>query len=253
MGGSEAAAPVGSDGLGQPVGEQRAARLRSLSLLVLTMGSGATDALAFLGLGGVFTANMTGNLVLVGLVGRTDYPGAAFRAVVACIGFGAAVRVSVMITRRFQIVRRTPGTALLGMSLGLQAAFLACWLLVAAEPSSSQTISLVVLSSAAMGVQTAAVRSMTETFGITTTFVTGTMTSLMADGFPWRAPGSARRGAAVRLATVLALPLGALTGALVLEHARLATACLAPAAVLTAVVLNRVADRHATPPAVVTG
>src|SRR5664279_1403694 len=101
MGGSEAAAPVGSDGLGQPVGEQRAASLRSLSLLVLTMGSGATDALAFLGLGGVFTANMTGNLVLVGLVGRTDYPGAAFRAVVACIGFGAAVRVSVMITRRF--------------------------------------------------------------------------------------------------------------------------------------------------------
>lgn len=39
-------------------------------LLFLSFGAGATDAFAFLALGGIFTANMTGNLVLVGLVGR---------------------------------------------------------------------------------------------------------------------------------------------------------------------------------------
>jgi uncharacterized membrane protein YoaK (UPF0700 family) len=64
-------------------------RLRAIALVLLTLGSGATDAIAFLGLGGTFTANMTGNLVLIGLVGREDYAGTAVRATVACVAFAA--------------------------------------------------------------------------------------------------------------------------------------------------------------------
>ena len=38
---------------------------------VLTFGTGAMDTMAFLGLGGVFTSVMTGNMVLVGVGGAT--------------------------------------------------------------------------------------------------------------------------------------------------------------------------------------
>ncbi len=49
--------------------EQAAANLRhplSLALLALTFSTGTVDAVSYLGLGHVFTANMTGNVVLVG-------------------------------------------------------------------------------------------------------------------------------------------------------------------------------------------
>jgi uncharacterized membrane protein YoaK (UPF0700 family) len=41
-------------------------RLLLATLLVLTMVSGLVDAVSYLGLGHVFTANMTGNVVLLG-------------------------------------------------------------------------------------------------------------------------------------------------------------------------------------------
>ena len=50
---------------------------------MLSFGAGATDAFAFLALGGIFTANMTGNLVLVGLVGRDDYLASLVGAAIA--------------------------------------------------------------------------------------------------------------------------------------------------------------------------
>src|SRR6201987_3070704 len=49
--------------------EQAAANIRhplSLALLALTVSTGTVDAVSYLGLGHVFTANMTGNIVLLG-------------------------------------------------------------------------------------------------------------------------------------------------------------------------------------------
>src|SRR6201995_5963085 len=49
--------------------QQAAANLRhplSLTLLALTFSTGTVDAVSYLGLGHVFTANMTGNVVLLG-------------------------------------------------------------------------------------------------------------------------------------------------------------------------------------------
>jgi uncharacterized membrane protein YoaK (UPF0700 family) len=40
---------------------------RDILLLVLTWAAGSVDAISFLALGRVFTANMTGNTVLLGL------------------------------------------------------------------------------------------------------------------------------------------------------------------------------------------
>ena len=55
---------------GEPTAEDerhRAERLRHLLVLVLAVNSGATDAIGFVGLGGVFTSVMTGNMVLLGV------------------------------------------------------------------------------------------------------------------------------------------------------------------------------------------
>jgi uncharacterized membrane protein YoaK (UPF0700 family) len=41
-------------------------RVRDGLLLTLTAAAGSADAVSYLGLGRVFTANMTGNLVLLG-------------------------------------------------------------------------------------------------------------------------------------------------------------------------------------------
>jgi uncharacterized membrane protein YoaK (UPF0700 family) len=54
---------------------------------VLTVTTGVVDAVSVLGLGRVFTANMTGNIVFLGfaVVGMPGFSVA--RAVVACVGF----------------------------------------------------------------------------------------------------------------------------------------------------------------------
>jgi Protein of unknown function (DUF1275) len=53
----------------RPLADQAAASPRhplSLVLLTLTFSTGLVDAVSYLGLGHVFTANMTGNIVLLG-------------------------------------------------------------------------------------------------------------------------------------------------------------------------------------------
>jgi uncharacterized membrane protein YoaK (UPF0700 family) len=195
-------------------------RLRMTALVLLTLGSGATDAIAFLGLGGTFTANMTGNLVLIGLIGREDYAGTAIRATVACVAFAAALYMGIRITH----VR-----ILLMIEFVLQAGFLVVWWLAEASLSPGQVIGLIVLSSLAMGVQTAIVRLLNSTSGITTTFVTGTPASLIEG----EARG-ARGGNTSRVAVVLALVVGALLGAIALKVVPSAAPALAPLAVLGA-------------------
>ena len=51
---------------GGPAGLSAAAR-RDLLLLGLTWAAGFVDAVSYLGLGNVFTANMTGNTMLLGI------------------------------------------------------------------------------------------------------------------------------------------------------------------------------------------
>jgi uncharacterized membrane protein YoaK (UPF0700 family) len=62
---------------------------RDLSLLALTWAAGNIDAIGYLGLGRVFTANMTGNTVLLGLHLGQEQGGAALRALVALLSFGS--------------------------------------------------------------------------------------------------------------------------------------------------------------------
>jgi uncharacterized membrane protein YoaK (UPF0700 family) len=78
----------------------QAENLRDLMLICLAFGAGAVDAISFLGLGRVFTANMTGNIVLLGLAAGSAAGSEATRSAISLVAFTAAVSVAVWLSRR---------------------------------------------------------------------------------------------------------------------------------------------------------
>ena len=61
-----------------------------VTLAALTVVSGFVDAVSFLGLGHVFTANMTGNLVLIGFA-AAGAPGFSMAANLSALGASSPV------------------------------------------------------------------------------------------------------------------------------------------------------------------
>src|SRR5690348_15197841 len=73
-------------------------QLRNTLLVMLTAASGAVDAISFLGLGQVFTAVMTGNMVFLGLaIGRGAF-GSAARSAVSIPGYAFGVALGTRLT-----------------------------------------------------------------------------------------------------------------------------------------------------------
>lgn len=64
-------------------------RLALVAMLILTFVTGVVDAVGFLGLDRVFTGNMTGNIVILGMgvAGADELP--VFGPAVALVGFTA--------------------------------------------------------------------------------------------------------------------------------------------------------------------
>lgn len=182
-------------------------------LVLLSFATGATDGFAFLALGGIFTANMTGNLVLLALFHRSAWVHTAIGASAAILTFALALGLAFRISgpRRSLDggVRK-----LLGIAFSLQVFTFFVWRVDGGiAPTFRLQVAVIALSSAAMAVQTAAARRAGNDRSISTTFVTGTLTELMqdiADGLPgerW-----------VRFWILLALPAGALASALVMVN-----------------------------------
>src|SRR5262252_6118874 len=73
---------------------------RDIMLLALTGAAGSLDAIGFLALGHVFTANMTGNTVLLGLHVAQEQGAAAVRSLVALLGFGVGLVIGALIVER---------------------------------------------------------------------------------------------------------------------------------------------------------
>ncbi len=157
-------------------------RVRDALLLTLTAAAGSTDAVSFLGLGRVFTANMTGNLVLLGIaIGQVQLAG-SIRAVIAFAGFVVGVMVGVRVTARPepQAVWPRSVTLVLVGELGLLPALLVGWEITGDRPTALSLDILICLSAGAMGMQTVAARRL-GVVGVTITFVTGMLTSLIAE------------------------------------------------------------------------
>ena len=157
-------------------------RARNALLLTLTVAAGSADAVSYLGLGHVFTANMTGNLVLLGVaIGQRQIAG-SLRSVIAFAGFAIGVLVGSRVTARSNddAVWPVSVTVVLAAELSLLAVFTAVWEIVGDHTSTLVLDVLIALSAGAMGMQTAAARRL-NVAGVTTTFVTGTLASLITE------------------------------------------------------------------------
>lgn len=151
--------------MGEPAPDRRDTTL----LLVMVVAAAATDAISYLGLGKVFSANMTGNTVLLGIGLATGDLGSAGRSGVALGGFVLGAAVTGASGHR----RGWASGPLFGAATeaALVAAALAWWL---ADPH-PERLGLIVLLSLAMGRQSAAISRLG--FGVSTTYITGTWTA----------------------------------------------------------------------------
>ena len=157
-------------------------RVRDALLLTLTAAAGSADAVSYLGFGRVFTANMTGNLVLLGIAIGQVQLGGSIRAMIAFAGFVLGVLLGVRLTARTEpaVVWPRSVTVVLAAELGLLLVLLAIWEIAGARPEALALDLLIALSAGAMGMQTAAVRRL-GVAGVTTTFVTGMLTGRIAE------------------------------------------------------------------------
>jgi uncharacterized membrane protein YoaK (UPF0700 family) len=160
---------------------------RNTLLLLLACAAGAVDAVSYMELGRVFTANMTGNTVLLGLALVQAESAAAVRAALALVGFLVGSALGAWIVDRGQGGGAWPPTVTvaLGLEWLLLIVFAVSWQFassIVAPPDAEAT--LVMLSALAMGMQSAAARRL-EVSGIATTYITGTLTSFAARLIGW--------------------------------------------------------------------
>jgi uncharacterized membrane protein YoaK (UPF0700 family) len=183
------------------------------ALLALTFTTGLVDAVSYLGLGHVFTANMTGNVVLLafGVAKSGGLPVVAPTVSLAAFLLGSGIGG--------RLVRRTEHhhPALVSWALGVEAFLIVVAAVVAAashiQPGTAAAYTLIVLMALAMGVRNAAVRRIAVP-DVNTTVLTMTLTGLAAESRPG---GGSGQGTVRRLTAVLAMFIGGLVGALLLK------------------------------------
>jgi uncharacterized membrane protein YoaK (UPF0700 family) len=183
-------------------------------LILLTVVTGTVDALAFLGLGRVFVANMTGNVVFLGFA-AAGAPGLSVGGslvAIACFlpGGVAAGRLG---ARLGEDKRRLLHTAA-SVELALVLAAVVVAAIAADRPDSASRYALTALLALAMGVQNATARRLAVA-DLSTTVLTLTLTGIAADS---RLGGGSGSHTFRRLLSVAAMLLGAVLGALLLRE-----------------------------------
>jgi uncharacterized membrane protein YoaK (UPF0700 family) len=201
-------------------------------LLALTVLSGLVDAVCYLGLGRVFTANMTGNVVVLGFAAAGapgfSVPASLTSLGVFLVGAVAGGRLSRHVTRR---------SRLLTIAIGCEAFFVAAAAVVAFLASTVAAgwgrYTVIALLAFAMGIRNSVIRSLAIP-DMTTTVLTQTLTGLAADS-PLAGGENTRAGR--RSAAVICMLAGAITGAALFLHkgAGLPLAISAGAAAVTVI------------------
>jgi uncharacterized membrane protein YoaK (UPF0700 family) len=199
--------------------------------VLLTVVTGVVDAVAYLRLGHVFVANMTGNVVFLGFsaAGASGLSVAGSLLAIACFLPGGVVagRLAARLgDRRLHQLRA---------ATGIQLILFAGAILVAAvardDAGSGSRYALIALLALAMGVQNATARRLAVP-DLTTTVLTLTLTGIAADS---QLAGGSGANTGRRLISVAAMLLGATIGALFLIKVA-AVASLALAAGIVAIV-----------------
>lgn len=199
------------------------------TLLVLTLTTGVIDAACYLGLGRVFAANMTGNVVLLGfgIAGSSGLPVVA--PLVSLLAFlaGAVVggRMGAMLPPKEAHLSR----AML-IEVGLIALATAIALVFDITPDRFSGDLIIALLAFAMGVRNATVRRL-KIADLSTTVLTMTLTGFAADS---HLAGGEGRGNWRRAAAVVSMLVGAVVGGLLVKsHLALVLAAAAGLALAT--------------------
>lgn len=199
-----------------------------VSLAALTLVSGFLDAVSYLGLGHVFIANMTGNVVLLGfaLAGAAGFSIGA--SVCALGGFLLGAVVAGRIARRV-----TPPRSLMMIVMTAEAGLTLVAAVIAATDSSYATglprFTILALLGLSMGGRNTAVRRL----GIpdmTTTVLTTTLTGLASES---SLAGGANPNAPLRVTSVCSMFVGAVVGAACTLHVHPALALGVAALIVT--------------------
>jgi uncharacterized membrane protein YoaK (UPF0700 family) len=184
-------------------------RLTLVALLGLTFVTGLVDAASVLGLGHVFVANMTGNVVFIGFaaVGQGNSSLSAGALALGCFLVGALFggRITSLDAQ---------GGARKGFALELAILLVASGVSLL-DHGEYQLHGLIAMLALAMGLRNALVRKLAVT-DMTTTVLTLTLTGIAADS---SLAGGSNPRLARRLASVAAMLLGAATGAVLLRTA----------------------------------
>ncbi|MFF4874897.1 YoaK family protein [Micromonospora sp. NPDC000668] len=210
---------------------QHLLRRRQALVVVLTFLTGSADAIGFLALGGAFASVMTGNMVLLGLSAGRGEAELALTSGCAIVSFIVGVLAGARVVGSAQpddpVWPRRVTWALV-LELVVFVVFLVVWEISLPTHDEHVHLALLMLSAAALGVQSSAIQRFGVP-GLSSTYLTGTLTSLIA-GVAARSPW---RSLWPKAQVLLALMTGAAVGALVALHLPV----LAPALLIVPLVL----------------
>ena len=183
------------------------------SLLALTVVTGLIDAVSFLGLGHIFTANMTGNVIFLAFALGGAQGLSAIRSVTALFVFALGGLLGGKIANRRP--RAPAGLLLVATNVECVLLTLAVGVTVFAPAAlpSARAYAVIACTAFAMGLRNAIVRRLAVP-DLTTTVLTLTVTGLAADSS--LAGGEGTRSGR-RALSILAMFVGALAGALLLR------------------------------------
>jgi uncharacterized membrane protein YoaK (UPF0700 family) len=188
---------------------------RDVRVVLLTLTTGAVDAVTFLFLGKVFSSVITGNLVLLGVSAATGRSSEAIHSGVALAGYAAGVAAGAPLAARGEDHDASwprSVTVTLAAELCVLAAFCVGWELSGGRPRDGALIVLLILAASAMGMQSAATRRLGQ---MSSTYLTSTLTGVVAALATGKLPDAMGRS----LGVLAAIVVGAVTGGLLAEKA----------------------------------
>jgi uncharacterized membrane protein YoaK (UPF0700 family) len=215
----------------------RAERWLHLSFALLTFVTGLVDAASYLSMGRIFTANMTGNVVLLGLA-VANVPGlSVLRSITALIFALAGAIVSGRLEHWTSNWRRSHW---LGMAAGMETTllFVACMLLGMQHDSvvlpGCSLYGVIALTALAMGIRNGTVRRLGVP-DITTTVLTLTVAALASES---SLAGGHNPRWGRRISAVFSMFSGAAVGASVLQRSLALVLGLAAFITLAAMIIQ---------------
>ena len=210
-------------------------------LLLLTFGTGLIDAISILGLGRVFIANMTGNVVFIGFA-LANAPGfSLWGSLVALAGFLLGASIGGFVISRFSAHRGRMFRNALIVQLALFIVALALSLTTGTPLPTAAQLVIVATGSVALGIQNAVVRHLAVP-DMTTTVLTMTLTGIGSD---LRKRDLATAGR--RLIAVLAMLIGAGIGAVLVLRLGVSAGIIAVTIVLAVALVGAAIASRGTP------